>query len=96
MRGADYATSVHGLDARGTVRWSRELAAEANVVAHPTAPLIGIADGRTFVLVDASGKTVWQRDDVRNATFTGDGRLVVVTPAGTVQWLPATTVPAAS
>jgi hypothetical protein len=95
MRGGGYVTVVHGLDARGTVRWTRELPVEATVTAHPTADVVGIADGRSFVLVNSAGKTVWRRDDVRNATFTGDGQLVVVTPAGTVRWLPGPALPAA-
>jgi hypothetical protein len=88
-------TVVHGLGTRGTVRWTRELPTEANVVAHPSAPVVGIADGRSFILVDSTGETVWRRDDVRNATFTRDGQLVVVTPAGTVQWLPGPRLPMA-
>lgn len=95
LRSQGHLTVVHGLDARGTVRWKRELPIEANVIAHPTAPVVGIADGRSFVLVNSAGKTVWRRDHVRNATFTRDGQLVVVTPAGTVQWLPGPALPAA-
>jgi hypothetical protein len=95
IRGRGRHTVVHGLDARGTVQWTRELAVEANVTAHPTAPVVGIADGRSFALVNSAGKTVWRRDHVRNATFTRDGQLVVVTPAGEVQWLPGPTLPAA-
>jgi hypothetical protein len=95
IRGGGQLTVVHGLDARGVVQWKRELPIEANVTAHPTAPVVGIADGRSFVLVNSAGKTVWRRDHVRNATFTRDGQLVVVTPAGTVQWLPGPALPAA-
>jgi hypothetical protein len=95
VRGGQRLTVVHGLDSHGTVRWTRELPTEANVVAHPSAPVVGIADGRSFILVDSTGETVWRRDDVRNATFTRDGQLVVVTPAGSVQWLPGPTLPAA-
>jgi hypothetical protein len=94
MRGDRRVTVVSGLDARGAVRWTREVPVEAAVVAHPAAAVVGIADGRSFALVDDAGGTVWRRDHVRNATFTRDGRLVVVAPDGTVRWLPAPILPA--
>lgn len=84
-----FRTVVHGLSPDGRQAWRREIAAEADVTAHPAEPYVGIADGRRFVLVDGSGRTVWRRDAVAAARFTPDGQLVVVSPDGTVAWLPA-------
>ncbi|MCG5219679.1 hypothetical protein [Streptosporangium sp. KLBMP 9127] len=84
-----FRTVVHGLSPDGRQAWRREFAAEAGVTAHPAEPYLGITHDRTFVLVDGSGRTVWQRDAVAAARFTPDGQLVVVSPDGTVSWLPA-------
>ncbi|MFD1539975.1 hypothetical protein [Nonomuraea guangzhouensis] len=82
-------TIVYGVGLDGRLSWQREISAEAGVTVHPTKPYVGISDGKTFVLVDGHGRTVWRRDGVATARFTADGQLVVVTPDKRVAWLPA-------
>ncbi|MFI7705371.1 hypothetical protein [Nonomuraea sp. NPDC049480] len=83
----DFRTVVHGLDMNGRMAWRRDYPSEAGVTAHPNKPYVGIADGRTFTIVDARGQNVWARDGVAAARFTSGGQLVTVSPKGEVTWL---------
>jgi hypothetical protein len=89
--GRAFRTRVQALSPTGRPLWTRNVAAEASVSAHPRLPLVGIGDGRTLDLVDANATTVWSRPGIRAATFSPDGELIAVTDSGTVQWLPVDT-----
>ncbi|WP_329091626.1 hypothetical protein [Streptosporangium sp. NBC_01469] len=84
-----FATTVRGLGPDGRIAWRREFATEAGVTAHPTGPSIGISDGDTFTLLDPGGRTVRERSGVMAARFTPQGELVLLSPTGEVEWLPA-------
>ncbi|WP_084960903.1 hypothetical protein [Thermoactinospora rubra] len=77
-------TGVRGVAPDGRQTWSRDIAAEAEVAAHPSGRKFALVHGGALEVVDDLGRTVLRRPGVGSALFTETGTLIVATLDGRV------------
>ncbi|MFI0420939.1 hypothetical protein [Spongiactinospora sp. 9N601] len=82
-------TAIRGLDATGAQTWARDIAAEAQVRAHPSGTRFVLTYGTAAEVVDQAGRVVARHPGVLSAAYTSAGELVLLDGDGTPQWLAA-------
>ncbi|MET8002651.1 hypothetical protein [Nonomuraea glycinis] len=82
-------TGIRGLDGQGRPVWKRDIAAEAQVGAHPFGTAFVIAHGGAVEVVDAAGRTLATHAGAVSAAYTPAGELVLLNASGKISWLPA-------
>lgn len=81
-------TGVSGVDPLGQQTWSREIADEAQIRAHPSGTTFVITHGGAAEVIDPAGRTVTTHPGTASAAYTADGELALLTTAGKLHWLP--------
>ncbi|MFI7636799.1 hypothetical protein [Nonomuraea sp. NPDC049400] len=79
-------TGVRGVDSAGKQTWSREIAAEAQIRAHPSGAEFLITYGGAAEVVDPAGRTMARHPGTASAAYTADGELALLTTEGRLRW----------
>lgn len=82
-------TGIRGVDPLGKQTWTREIADEAQIRAHPSGATFVITYGGTAEVVDGSGRSVAAHPGTASAAYTADGALALLTTAGKLRWVHA-------
>ncbi len=80
-------TGISGVDSLGKQTWSREIADEAQIRAHPSGTTFVITYGGAAEVIDPAGRTVARHSGTASAAYTADGELALLTTEGKLRWL---------
>ncbi|WP_327107977.1 hypothetical protein [Nonomuraea glycinis] len=79
-------TGISGVDSLGRQTWSREIADEAWIRAHPSGTTFVITYGGATEVIDPVGRTVARHSGTASAAYTADGELALLTTEGKLRW----------
>lgn len=82
-------TTIDAYDLAGKSLWHKEFAGAYNTSVNPTGDQVLVYSGtaNTWLVLDATGRTVKELPNVSDARFTSTGALVTVSPTGELSWL---------